>query len=819
MQNQLPNPLQNQLHNRLHGVLEGIDRAIDWIAATRRHAPRLDMEAGRLGIRLRRCRTQARYLYNASHGETAIGFYGQSARGKLHLIAALAAGQDGALTTELGGKRLDVLSLIEPQSRTTGLALRFSRRRPAENSAYPVQLKLLGEADLGMIMVNIFMDGTGPDTAGRDLGDQALDDCLDRLLTHRQAEPVAGMSGDRVVELWDYVSRHDRRRQKQLEIRFWPLAVELAPYLSVEDRAELFSVLWQQRADLTVAYRHFAAILQHLDGASYVMAPLGVLVDDNALRADGILDNAMLARLYTAADPLIQVAPILNGGAATPVELSMAELAMLAVELLIPLDAPARASLGEPVDLIDFAGIGGSLERVTTPAIPQENAIGVAYPLAPALLRARRAYLPERYADRQDVNLLMVCTAATQRPEVAAAGKLLDYWVRSTQVENTRLGGRRKPGLIWALTRFDQRVVQGRNHDEAVQRYIGNPGDTWGTLLAMDPRGINSVVAYLAAEATRDAKLRRLNEQTHELQRELAENLLGGWHQAANEDPLQKQPIANTLLKALQARAGMHGELLGHLLPAREELRRLYLQTQPDRAGAAEPGHPGPDGGMEPFGLGVTLDLLSDPPTGGGQGLSAAGIAGAGHETNYARKARRYWINHLRGLPDNGPLLALLGISRPTMEILMTELITAAIRLDIAGSLDNILVDSGPPGLPADGKADRQAARVLAVLGDFVAWLGFTQVSEAQRPDSRINPGHKIFARLTPSSDNWGAANRLARLDAVPVNNTAFYVYDWLVGLNTLIRQNAGYAGGSEIGPAQRERLGAIIRLINPASN
>lgn len=814
---------QNQLHSRQHQVLQGIEQAMDWVAATRRDAPRLDMEAGRLGIKLRRCRLQARHLYNASHTESAIGFFGESARAKLHLITALAVGQDERLTTVLGGKRLDVPSLIEPPSRASGLVLRFSQRRRADNGACPVQLSLLNEADIAMLMLTVSLRDVDSEAAVRGLDDRALDDRLDRLIALRQTAPVAGMSGDAVVALWDYAGRHDGRRQKQLEARFWPVAVDLAPYLAIGDRADLFSLLWQGREDLSAAYRHFAAIIQHLGGARQVLAPMGVLVDDNAQRADGILDGAALARLHTAADPLIQVVPMLNGRAGKPVELTMAELAMLAVELLIPLDIPASAraeeNLGAQLDFIDFAGIDGSLETVATAHHddPAPDA-GAAYPLAQPLLRARRAYLPERYADAQAVNVLLVCTAAQNRSAVGAVGTLLDYWVRRTQAENAGVLGRHKPGLIWALTRFDQRVVHGRNHDAAVQRYIGTPGDTWGTLLATDSRGVNALESYLAAVAQRETALLRLSEQTMALQRELAETLLGEWHHGAiHEDPLQKQQIAHILLKALQARAGLHGELLEHLLPTREELRRLYLQTSANGAGVGEPvNNPSADGNG-PFGVGVALDLLAAPEAPGGQLIIRADMSGATDDKMFARSVQRYWVNHLRNLPENAPLLTLLGLARPTMVMLMAELVTAAIRLDILGLLEDMLVDMAPSGLPPESKADRQVARALAVLGDFVAWLGFTRLSAAQRPDSRINPGHKIFARPATPGLGIDASHRLTRLDDAPVNNTAFYVYDWLVGLNTLVRQNAGHTGGEEIGLAQRERLGAIISLINPA--
>jgi hypothetical protein len=55
---------------------------------------------------------------------------------------------------------------------------------------------------------------------------------------------------------------------------------------------------------------------------------------------------------------------------------------------------------------------------------------------------------------------------------------------------------------------------------------------------------------------------------------------------------------------------------------------------------------------------------------------------------------------------------------------------------------------------------------------------------------------------------------RLTRLALKPNNHAAFYIYDWLVGLNEMIVQNAGYAASREISPEQREKLAQILKLI-----
>ncbi|MCG8707778.1 virulence factor [Brenneria sp. 4F2] len=815
-----PKQLSSRLNSQLQAVAQGVDQAIDWIETTRQNAPRLDIEADRLIVKLRRNRDKAKHLSDVTLKDIAIGFFGLSQAGKSYLISSLAAGENGKLETFFEGQQIDFLTHINPSSQPTALVTRFSRQTGVKNKSFPVQLLLLTEVDIGKIIANAFLHDLNRENGFEELDEQFIDEHLKTLLMHRQPEPVDGMNADEVVALWDYLARHDAKRQKQLETRFWPVAVELAPYLGVDDRAQLFSVLWGSNHELTAAYRHFSHTLQHLSCAHKILAPLRVLADEALQPVDAIIHGAALARLNTAYDPGVLVRPVLNGRAAKTVELSQAELAMLTVELLIPLHSPPREALFEQVDILDFPGFGDSTEMADTPEAEGQTK-QPPHPLAATLLRAKRAYLLERYTDNHEMNVLMVCTAAGNRSDVKIVGKALDHWVKQTQGENTQVRSRRKPGLIWAVTRFDRRVTHGQNHDAAVQRYVGNPGDAWGTMLAMDKRGVSRMAAWLGTEVHREVKLGRINEQLGEIQRELGDNLLGNWYQpTGTDDPVKKQQIAETLLKSLQTRTGVHGELLERLLPSRDELRRLYLQQQV-KSGYSNH-HPdveelsAPLTGSDPFGIGVEIDLFADEPVKAEEPLSPVQEMDHGYEAEYAHNVYRYWINHLRSLPENAPLVELLGVTKATIEVLVEELITASIRMAIEASLIAMLVDSDQLGGLRENKADRQVSRVLTVLGDFVAWLGFQQIDEAQRPASRINRGHNIFAKPEKQAVSWGASQRLTKLSLTPTNNTAFYIYDWLVGLNEMIIQNTGYSAGREVSAQQREQLGIILSLIKP---
>ncbi|MFV8798811.1 putative virulence factor [Yersinia sp. LJYL362] len=800
-----------QLNSQLQQVTQGIDQTIDWINTTRQHALRLDIEADQLTVKLRRQRHKARHLSEMSLTPMSIGFFGQSPAGKQHLIAALIADENGQLETTLAGKTLNFWQQIKPGYQSSGLVARFSHQVAINHDTHPVQLSLLNEIELAKIVVGAYLHDNQQDVVQHSLSEQYITDHLQQLAMRKQQSAIAGITPDDVISLWDYLVRHDAPRQKRLEAHFWPMAIELAPYLRIDDRAVLFSLLWAESPPLTEAYRHFAYTLQHLDSAPQLLAPLSVLVDDMLLPANGIMNVSTLNDLNTPADSQIQVLPLKDTLAGKSVTLSLAELTFLAVELHIPLRMSATENLFESVELVDFPDFSDEFD------IPTQVAHSP-YALAASLSRAKNAFLLERYTDRQQINMLLICNAVSHRSDVKAMGKLLDYWIKQSQGENTQVRSRRNPGLIWTLTPFDQRIVSdgakasegAKNHDEAVQRYVGQPGDSsWGTLLALDTRGIERMVNYLSQEIRRDIKAERITEQLNELQRELTENMLASWCQPATHESQQKQRIAETLLKALQTRTGLHGELLERLLPTRDELRALYLQQQNRVAELITSGD-----SHDPFSIGIDIDLFSDSSLSSEQPMPTALLTGADDDAGYAANVHRYWVNHLRQLPDNGPLIELLGITKPTIELLVAELITASIRLDVTGQLVKILADNEQVSLHRDSKADRQVSRALTVLGDFVAWLGFLQISETQRPDSRINRGYKIFARIPTSASPVGASQRLTKLAPTPTNNTAFYIYDWLVGLGEMIIHNEGYSASSEISEQHREQLAAILILV-----
>ncbi|MFO7747297.1 MAG: virulence factor SrfC family protein, partial [Orrella sp.] len=260
-------------------------QAIEWIGQARRSAQRLDNEADHLVLKLRRARNLASSLYKVSQSASTVGFFGLSQAGKSYLISALAAGANGNLETVLDGQRLDFVDHVNPPGggkEATGLVTRFTRRGQAQVPGFPLQLQLFTEVELVKILTNSLFNDFNQEKTGfsfeGSLAKQAHD-ALNALQSQRQSTPTGGVTEDDVVDLWDYLRERYPRRIAPLEGDFLPRLVDLAPYLSADQRADLFAFLWGQVDSFTELFKRLSTQLTRLSHARTVLAPMSALVE------------------------------------------------------------------------------------------------------------------------------------------------------------------------------------------------------------------------------------------------------------------------------------------------------------------------------------------------------------------------------------------------------------------------------------------------------------------------------------------------------------------------------------------------------------
>ncbi|CAM4246685.1 virulence factor SrfC family protein [Serratia silvae] len=738
-------PPTSPLTQRWPLLNQGIAQALVWAENTRLQTPRFALEAPTLMLNLRRSRIQLQRLAVAASQRGALGFYGRSQAAKNHLIASLATAEANCLATTFAGKTLDYLKHIRPGDSAVGVAIRFSHAIAQQDPDYPVQLQLLTAAELVCMVARC-------SHTQQAIEKTEIEELIASLTKRCQPQAVPGLGAEDIVTLWDSLRTDAPQLQQRWDSEYWPNALAIAPYLSIDDRADLFAPLWGKEPALTACYRRLAYRRDQLGGAASVLAPLSLLTNENQQPSDGILTPANLEE----SDDKVQL-KLDNGVMTMPV----AELRLLAAELLIPLQSHPAHSGFASTDYLDLPAYRADDESLS--------------PANRRLQQAKSLTLLQRYSDQQAMQALIVCHAAASREEVTMVGQALDHWVQQHQ----EAGSRGHPELIWAFTPYDRR--SSTHFDQAVQRYVGHPGEVWGTLLAMNEDEVRRMTDYLLTSVNVVARHNRLQQRFDRLEQELRHNLLGRWINAETED---KAHIAKATVKALQDRTTLHGELLEHLLPDRNALQPLFCQQQ-DRPHNDDP-------------LAVVLDLFDEQPT------AASPLES---DANAVLKVQQVWITQLRNLADNRALVSLLAVDTATLTTLADELITASFRLEIWQRLGNALAEPGHAGHSQDNHVERQIACTLTVLGDFVAWLGFPLRPQAQRPESRINRGHKIFTKPSQSAEL-----RMTALPAEPINNTALYIYDWLVGLYQLIAENAGHGGAQALSGSQREKLGQIMR-------
>ncbi len=465
-----------QLTQHWAAIHTGAGEAIRWIGDVRRSAPRLDNEADDLILSLRRVRNTARRLGGVSSLPMTVGFFGLSQAGKSYLISTLAAGINGKLETDFGGSRLDFLTHVNPPGggkEATGLVTRFSRTARPGPDDFPLELKLFGEVEVAKVLANSFFNDFNTEKVLYRFDETAIRQLLKELGKRRQLKPVPGVSEDDVVALWDYLQGSFPASLGGLAGYYWPAAVELAPWLAVEDRTRLFSIFWGEINELSEAYQSFAKTLGSLGNADRVFAPLDALVrqtDKGLSQADSIMNVDMLERLGKDSDKRIGVRPFIDGELRAPVELSLAQLAALTVELVFPLVEPTSEPLFEQVDLLDFPGYRGRLSVESLDDVRRAVSSDEASPVAQLILRGKVAYLFERYTDSQEMNVLIVCTPSNKQSDVTAVGPVLTRWIDKTQGSKPEERALRKPGLLWAITMFDMRIGSDLDKGEDLLR-------------------------------------------------------------------------------------------------------------------------------------------------------------------------------------------------------------------------------------------------------------------------------------------------------------------------------------------------------------
>lgn len=705
-----------------------LSHLVNWVQMTRTFSPLLDNEADSLLARLQQLSERHRRISALEDAPLTLGIYGHALDGKNHLLNTLQGSPNGRIDIQLGDKRLDYLTHINPGHTPAAMAVRFSAQRPPEVENYPLLLTLFSEAELAQQFINRYHASDAPRLATS----SAVALRLTELEARRLSVAAPGLTREQTADLL-YGYHRLQRRQHHLDERLVYRMAELAPYLSTEDRASLFALLWGEDSALTETWLRLAQALQHLGSVEQVLAPASLVVDSFLLPAEGFLIPSGPEDSPEQAD--VMVCPLVGNQPGSHLSLPQNDLAQLCAEVIFTLSQPTALS---NVDLLD---------------IPANQL--------------------SWYTTRLQPDTLLVCNAVSERSEVQATGKALAWWVDSTQSP----GHSSLPGLVWAITPFDARFTLGASLDDGVQRLIGNPGKRWGTLQALDSRNMHRLLEWLTDALNPTRREQRLAALRGDLETQTVE-LFQRFIDAQQATPQQARQQAEDLVRALQARATQHGDLLASLVPSRDALQQIWLQHQQQHQ-------------PKPEGFALEIDLFAD---------AAEHVAPQTEGISYARAVHQLWVNHLRLLGQRREAAHQFGLDSVQLQALCDTLIVASYRLDVPMRLEHSM-QNGDSGLELD------ISRASTVLGDFIAWLGYASVPVSDRPSSRVNKGLAVFAPPAQAD----ISRRLTKLGEQPTRGNASYVYDWLVALYTRATENIGYQNPLDINEKQRQTLVKLL--------
>lgn len=709
--------------------LNATQAVIEWVNNTRRYATRLDDEADALLAQLTLAAAEESALNAACASHGCVGLYGYAQSAKAHLLTTLCGNETGKLEIITPERNYDYFSHINPGHAPANMAIRFTRDACANESDWPLRLRLIGEADL----VQLFIAWTCSAPDYRQVEQSIITSRLEKWQSLRQPQPVPGVTAEEVATVARFWRSCLPSARQHIDDATWQQFASLLPAVDLTTRAHAWALLWGEQPEITRQWLALAHTLRQTGHAEELAAPLSLLVDHFGLPTENFLTQMALSASETQSDVVVH--PVRQGRLLNAVSLSLDSLALLTRELVLTVENSAL----DNVDLLDI------------PVAPDAHP----HPL----WRAKLGWMLAHYCQQMQPDVLVICNALASRAQTSATARHLLAWVNATQPQHESA----LPGVVWAITPQDARFATQQNLDEAVQQLMGKPGVHWGTLQALDKHSMQRLVEWLSQATSvpqRQARLQALRDQ----QRRHLRDLL--------PVPDDARLPVETVIRRLQAQAARHGDLLTGLLPSVQSFDALLRIRQPREEQV---------NGL----FNDAIDLFADAP--------ARAPASEGRETGY--QAHKMWINHLRQWARSQDNALRLGLEPQVLNAVAEILITASYRLDLPQRLQNTMQ-----------REDVSGAQLHALIGNFIAWLGYADIEEARRPASRIQKGAAIFA-TAPGS----AMSRLTKLEEQPIHAASRYVYDWLVALYTLANENTGYRHPQDITDVDRSQLIALL--------
>lgn len=811
-------------------------------------------------------------LSEAAQVSNGVGVFGGSQVGKSYLIEALARGDQPTLPVVLGDQILDFLTDINPGGgrESTGIVTRFSLDRP-ENSVpgFPVHIRLLSQLDI----IKIFANSYFSDFDQNEEEDAAPSvEFITTLLKGAKAKVKSTFiddMDDRDIDwLRVYLWERFRARQtiKRLEqANYWEEMESIAPYLPIEDRIELFAVLWGGQSRFSEVFNDLCVVLKALKFSSEAFCEISALIP----RESSIIDAFKLRDLGKADSKTVKVRSL--SGAETEVSLPL--LTALAAELNLQMKSKAH-DFQDHTNVLDFPGARSrhNWTDISAKLADPEK-------LAEIILRGKVAYLFERFTDEFSLNSLVLCVKPGNQ-EVRTISDYVTPWIEAVHGRNPEDRRGQDIALFMVLTffdeRFDETVGGGKSwHDalytsivelfgntaewvdnwtpaqtftnvfwsrnpgylarglmayddqnreigvldqkrvetyradylqtELVKRHIADPGDAFDAAFELNDGGVGYLAKKLSVVCSPDLKDAQIAVRLKAVLQDLKSGL--GPHYVpleGSEDAwLQRKKRLQTAVKGLIGllKNQRFGHFLSELTVAHEDVVAA-LSRMPEETEGPDPKDSTRYSDSDI--LGVLGDILDEPMPASTRSKKRRGVESEG--VRLARIAVDAWTEKIATFAADSHRLQNFGLDREIAADLTQEIVSGS-HIDelinrISVNLDSIIL----PAEKLRTKADKTATVCVEYLNSFSMNLGQHWLGEADRARNGF--------RAPVFSQSKELINlNVEKHDETPRQVTFFG--DWCAALLALAENNALSGGDENANTPTNKELGRLLEQID----
>lgn len=397
--------------------LEIVQKSINWIKETDSMKGAKGNAAYRNFVNIRR---KLKKKHFALDGNPAAAIFGQSQVGKSYLIDALLSNHSNSFKIkDCNNKAYDFKKDINPPgggSEATSLVSRFSASYKPINEKFPIKANLLSPADIVLVLCDSYYNDIRPSRENM-LQISEIETIIDSLKEKyiNESNVQNYFHEDDVIDIQDYVFENFSTKASNLPTKYFEEISLLISKVNPDNWIDLFSVLWNRNQKFSSLFINLINEFKKLNFSKTIYLPIesvlykhGTLLDIVRIK-ELFEESRRLESDYRETTDLL----ILNGSNESILSFKKSYLCAITAELVfnIPSEIANEKFFLKEIDLLDFPG---ARARKTTPENEVEEKSMNDY-----LIRGKVAYLFNKYAITEKLNILLLCAKHEQPSERA----------------------------------------------------------------------------------------------------------------------------------------------------------------------------------------------------------------------------------------------------------------------------------------------------------------------------------------------------------------------------------------------------------------